>query len=385
MRALILLAIVSISSFGQGISNKWFPLNWGNGTVPSCAKEDNAVISGELQVLQLAASVNCGNSTIPLAAYSYTVGTILMNTASFTYGNIAYRAAMPQATSSGTSAVWLLGASNASFPDCRAILKVGTFCLPGPTGYTEIDMTEILFSKQNINQSLWHAGIADSCTASVTFNTQYHDYIVIWSPTAVTWYVDGVQTCQKTTNIPTGPMFALYQVTISSVHPADYPSMLHSTYFRQCSLATAPNPGDCTASAAASDEMAGVGFDDEFNQTSGWADIYVAQAAAGNNTGLSCANAMGVLNFQQVGPPNDPGYWTNGMIGPGTTIHLCGVISTSLAAQGDGTALKPIIVKYEPGSTASFSTNGHSFINVIQPIGGGLIGNLVLGGPTFTQ
>lgn len=55
-------------------------------------------------------------------------------------------------------------------------------------------------------------------------------------------------------------------------------------------------------------------------------DIYVAQTAAGDDNGTSCANAKSAVWF------NTAGSWGGGAgeIDPGDTVHLCGTISTAL-------------------------------------------------------
>jgi hypothetical protein len=85
-------------------------------------------------------------------------------------------------------------------------------------------------------------------------------------------------------------------------------------------------------------------------------DVYVAQSSAGSNNGSSCANAYAQTYF------NDSSKWTSGtptgtQIGPGTTVHLCGTISTQLAFQGSGSSGNPVTVLFEPG--AMMSANGN--------------------------
>jgi hypothetical protein len=91
-------------------------------------------------------------------------------------------------------------------------------------------------------------------------------------------------------------------------------------------------------------------------------DIYIAQNAAGGNTGADCANAHGASWF------NSSANWGSGTgkIGPGTTVHLCGTFtgsagSTMLTPQGNGSAGNPITILFESGAnfTAPYwSTSG---------------------------
>jgi hypothetical protein len=78
-------------------------------------------------------------------------------------------------------------------------------------------------------------------------------------------------------------------------------------------------------------------------------NIYIAQAAAGSADGSSCTNAKAVSFF------NTAGNWGTGstQIGPGTVVHLCGTVTTSLTFQGSGTAGSPITLLFEPNAKIS--------------------------------
>ena len=87
-------------------------------------------------------------------------------------------------------------------------------------------------------------------------------------------------------------------------------------------------------------------------------DSYIAQIATGLADGSSCANARGASYF------NATTNWGAGatQIGPGTTVHLCGTISTQLTIQGSGSSASPLTVLWEPGAKISLpycdNTNG---------------------------
>jgi len=104
-------------------------------------------------------------------------------------------------------------------------------------------------------------------------------------------------------------------------------------------------------------------------------NIYLAQTAAGSNTGADCANAHPVGFF------NTGSNWGTGagQIGPGTTVHLCGTFtgtagSTMLTFQGSGASGNPITLRFETGavltapywstSTGAINLSGKSFITV---------------------
>lgn len=77
--------------------------------------------------------------------------------------------------------------------------------------------------------------------------------------------------------------------------------------------------------------------------------VYVAQAAAGGNTGADCADAKAATYF------NTSGNWsatpTGIQIGPATTVHLCGTITSTLTAQGNGSSGNPVTIFFESGSS----------------------------------
>lgn len=86
-------------------------------------------------------------------------------------------------------------------------------------------------------------------------------------------------------------------------------------------------------------------------QSSQAADFYITQNISGADTGADCANAHAVNWF------NVTDNWANpkvaGKIGPGDTVHLCGIISNPLTIQGSGSLEDPIILLWEEGSKIS--------------------------------
>jgi hypothetical protein len=98
------------------------------------------------------------------------------------------------------------------------------------------------------------------------------------------------------------------------------------------------------------------------------ADIYVAQNAAGGDTGGDCTNAHSAAWF------NTAGNWGTmpGQIGPGTTVHLCGTFTaaspntTMLTVLGSGTAGNPITILFETDAqltSPAWSANGAINLN----------------------
>jgi chitodextrinase len=81
------------------------------------------------------------------------------------------------------------------------------------------------------------------------------------------------------------------------------------------------------------------------------ASIYVAQSTAGTGDGSSCANAKPASFF------NTASNWGTGKpIAPGTTVGLCGTITSTLSFQGSGTSGHPITVQFQPGAKISRPT-----------------------------
>jgi len=81
-------------------------------------------------------------------------------------------------------------------------------------------------------------------------------------------------------------------------------------------------------------------------------NVYIAQVAAGGNTGADCADALVYTYF------NTSGNWSSsGPIGPSTNVHLCGTITGTntsnvniLTTHGNGTSGNPITILFETGA-----------------------------------
>lgn len=350
MRWAVALFVTAACSQGQALSSAWFPLNWANSNL-SCNKPSNVAVSNGLTLTESSQTVNCGDGSSHLTSWNYTAGFLIWNSFSFTYGHIAFRASLT-ALDGAYSAVWLMGMTNAStgVTTCQAILKsqLSSACLPGPSGYTEIDGAEILNSTTSINQQI-HVSTGshnDGCSASVADVRTAHNYEIAWSAGSLVWYVDGTVTCTITqAYVPSVPMFLLLQSAVWSgggtLNPAAYPKNMLVSYIRVCPTSTAI--GSCTAGNASI-------FDEEFSGTGPQSTIYVGQQFTGSGTGADCGDAYGILNNQQISWINDPGYWTNGIIGPGTNLHLCGAITTQPIAQGSGTSGAPVTFTVEAGA-----------------------------------
>jgi hypothetical protein len=78
-------------------------------------------------------------------------------------------------------------------------------------------------------------------------------------------------------------------------------------------------------------------------------DIYIAQTAAGAGNGADCADAYAASWF------NNAANWGTkaGQIAPGTTVHLCGTITSPLTGQGSGSSGNAIDLFFETGAKLS--------------------------------
>ena len=102
-------------------------------------------------------------------------------------------------------------------------------------------------------------------------------------------------------------------------------------------------------------------------------NIYIAQNAAGANSGADCADAHSAAWF------NTSANWGSGatQIGPGDTVHLCGTFaaatanSSMLTVQGSGSSGSPITILFESGAvltSPSWGNNGAINVNGKQYI-----------------
>ena len=80
-------------------------------------------------------------------------------------------------------------------------------------------------------------------------------------------------------------------------------------------------------------------------------DVYIAQASSGANSGADCADTHAYTWF------NAASNWgsNSGQIGPGTTVHLCGIITSELTFLGSGTSGSPIELLFEKGAAIQIS------------------------------
>ena len=102
-------------------------------------------------------------------------------------------------------------------------------------------------------------------------------------------------------------------------------------------------------------------------QSSWAADVFVAQTASGSDSGANCANAHSVAWL------NTSGNWTNpkqeGKVGPGDTVHLCGILTSLMKTRAAGEVDNLITIQFEPGAAFSAPTWVHASEEGIITIG----------------
>ncbi len=108
---------------------------------------------------------------------------------------------------------------------------------------------------------------------------------------------------------------------------------------------------------------------------SSWQNIYIAENPSGSGNGDSCANAYAYTFFDT--PSNWANVPTSGLISPGTTVHLCGVltglsgVNGYLTFGGSGQSGNPITLLFEPGAILQSPNWGNAYM----PISGAIATN----------
>lgn len=130
---------------------------------------------------------------------AYTSGAITTeNNFSFLYGRVDIRAKLPK-TQGLWPAFWLL-------PDNT--VQNGAF---------EIDMMEFRGSNPNTIHMTNHWGkqqIDDDFIGDTDYSQDYHVFTLIWSPSTISWYIDGVQRYQTSQGISNQSMYLIINSTI---------------------------------------------------------------------------------------------------------------------------------------------------------------------------
>lgn len=177
-----------------------------------------------------------GPITVPLKS-----GTIMWNNMQMLYGTVAARIRFP---GNGThAALWMMGApSRQTCWQQNPNVTTGLF-QNNSAWVNEIDIAETIpfldgpgFT--NVRQNLFDNTQSTVQHTTVTdYTLNFHEYKVSWTPSAITWFVDGVQTNQLTAGLPNGPMYVIIDIEtdqpgIGSVTPANYPTTMLVDYVK---------------------------------------------------------------------------------------------------------------------------------------------------------
>ena len=165
---------------------------------------------------------------IGATGYSYTSGAIQAKTYSFLYGTITAR--IKFAGSGAWPAFWLLG-TGCQFP---TYLRGGGYTCNWPQpGAQEIDIAEKYGNwTGSVNQGVIQAAGTENRHTTVSDPTaNYHVYTLVWTPTQLTWQVDGATTftvcaygCTQSGSPPNTPMFPVINTSVGGNSGGTVPS-----------------------------------------------------------------------------------------------------------------------------------------------------------------
>jgi beta-glucanase (GH16 family) len=184
-----------------------------------CFSPQNVTLSGGVlqEKAQVGSMSNCDCPPSSTSACGYISGAVQWTSLSFTYGTVSVRAKF--SGGQGTwPAIWLLGS------ECQSPTWLQNNCPWPAPGSNEVDIAEILQSNLTAVNEQIHtedsSGTWESpgCTAAASDVSQnWHVYTLIWAPGSLTWQIDGVQTCQITSYVPTTPMFLIINTAVGGV------------------------------------------------------------------------------------------------------------------------------------------------------------------------
>jgi hypothetical protein len=124
---------------------------------------------------------------------------------SFTYGTI--EASIKFAGYGVHNQLWMLGVPS------RPWANDGSAVTPSEIDVAEIGVNDVYTAVRNAYAnptfSPPYGNIQDN-TTSFDPTAGFHIYKLVWAPGSLTWYIDGVQTYQQTSNVPNSPMYVLF-------------------------------------------------------------------------------------------------------------------------------------------------------------------------------
>lgn len=226
---------------GHTLSSSWSVAHGSNpnNRERECYQPNNVSVSGGYLTETAAVGRTCGAYCPPSSTNvcPFISGGVQWSNFSFTYGTVTVRAKFAGGIGAWP-AIWLLGS------DCQKPNWLNSTCDWPSAGSNEIDIAEILGSNdRRVNESLhtedpYGNVVLSKCEPLVSAaNMQWHTYSLTWSPESLIWRIDGVQTCQVTTLIPTTPMFLIINtavggVGVGRVKPSTLPQTTQIDYVR---------------------------------------------------------------------------------------------------------------------------------------------------------
>jgi beta-glucanase (GH16 family) len=211
-------------------TNLWIVLNQHaepHNSEAACYRPNNVTVSGGyLNETAKVESAACPDRTGTMVSEGYTSGAIQMKSFSFLYGTVEARAKFAGGT---WPAIWLLGeycqlptwlTGTAPDPPDAAEphgIAPANRCNWPNIGSEEVDIAEVFNGASTINQSLQGGG--GSCQPLPPTGTpqDWHVYTLVWTPTSVTWLIDGTTTCMLTDHVPVSPMFLIINTTVGGL------------------------------------------------------------------------------------------------------------------------------------------------------------------------
>jgi beta-glucanase (GH16 family) len=166
-------------------------------------------------------SVHGDPITVPLKN-----GTMVWRNMQFLYGTVEVRAKFTGVNTHPT--IWMLSAPARQTAWLQNPNVTNGLFQNNENWVNEIDIAEgtplAEGNTTTLRQNVFSPSGGQVLTTTVTdYSANFHVYKMTWTPSAITWFVDGVQTNQTTTGIPTGPMYLLIDIE-TDIYGAGAPS-----------------------------------------------------------------------------------------------------------------------------------------------------------------
>jgi len=115
-----------------------------------------------------------------------------------TYGYWEIRLEMPNNAAGAWPAFWLVPETFAWPPEIDIMEWLGN-----------LSTTDFMTLHYTQNGAMKQSGASSQV---LNFNTAFHQLGLLWTPTSVTWYIDGLQVAQSTSGIPSQPMYMILNI-----------------------------------------------------------------------------------------------------------------------------------------------------------------------------